>query len=167
MPLVPEMASISPLSREEASSSSPTTGMPFSLAAFTTGASMGTPGLIIRMSASSSSFTLSCPRRNRQAVPRRLSSWSPNASSCFISDKMGMAPWRSSSSAAAMPLRAMPTTNTRFFSTFMTIFTSEILKIVSVYQFKGRENREIRHRRPSTMEYMATICCSVMPLSSK
>ena len=122
LPLVPEMASISPFSSDEANSSSPTTGMPFSLAAFTTGASMGTPGLIIRISASSSSFTLSSPKRNTQAVFRRLSSWSPKASSSFISDKTGMAPWRSSSSAAAMPLRAMPTTSTRFFSSFMTVF---------------------------------------------
>ena len=164
LPLVPEMASTSPCRSDQASSSSPTMGMPCSFAASTTGASMGTPGLMTRPSTSESRRTGSSASRNSHAVPRSASSSPPKASSGLRSESTGVAPFSKSSCAAATPLRAMPTTKMRLLANFIgKPPPTEMENHGSTLS----ENSATRLSMPTTTAYMATICTSVMPESSK
>src|SRR5215216_5828086 len=110
LPLVPVMATIGPFSQREASSSSPIVSTPLPRASSNTGCSSATPGLATIRSACAS-VEDRCPPSS-SSIPRwRNRDASSNEGRTSVSSTR--APLRASSSAAAMPLRAAPTTTTR------------------------------------------------------
>src|SRR5436309_3541474 len=109
-PLVPVIAITRPRSHHDASSSSPTIGTPRSRAALTAVCSGGTPGLSTIRSADVN-VSVRCPPISRPIPSCR--SGSASGIPLRVSDKVTIAPRSARSLAAAIPLRAAPTTVTR------------------------------------------------------
>ncbi len=123
-PFVPVIAITRPSSHLEASSTSPITATPRARAAAMTGCSDGTPGLNTTRSALVKVSSLWPP--SSSPTPS-ASSARASATSDRVSDSVTRAPRRTSSSAAAIPLRAAPATVIRFPATsnaFMLLFCS-------------------------------------------
>src|SRR5262245_8011637 len=109
-PLVPVIAMIGPLTQRDASSSSPMTSTPRRRAGSKSGCSVTTPGLVTIKSAASNVFAV-CPPSSSAIPAARSRSASVNVGRASV--RVTRAPRRTSSSAAAIPLRAAPTTTTR------------------------------------------------------
>ena len=111
LPLVPVMATMRPASQRDASSSSPMTGTPAARAAATSACRGETPGLRTIRSAL---FSVSArwPPSSRTTPARRSSSAGSIVSR--VSVRTTLAPRATSRCAAATPLRAAPTTTTRW-----------------------------------------------------
>ena len=114
LPLVPVMAMTRPFSQRQASSSSPMTGTPAARASWSSASSGGTPGLVTIRSAFRKKRAWCRPRSSATPISRRRSS--PRIVAAW-SVSVTCAPRATSSSAAARPLRAAPTTSTRWPST--------------------------------------------------
>src|SRR5262245_3494966 len=110
LPFVPVMAISRPFTNRHANSSSPMISTPHARAASNTGCSTGTPGLVTIKSADVNVSTLWPPSSSRTPSALRRSARS-NVSRISVS--VTSAPRLAASSAAAMPLRAAPTTTTR------------------------------------------------------
>src|SRR5678815_4135408 len=109
-PFVPVIATIGPFTHREASSSSPMISAPCCRAASNTGCSVGTPGLTTTRSAFSNVAVVWPPNSSSTPASR---SRAPSSTLARLSVSTTRAPRRTSSSAAAMPLRAAPTTTAR------------------------------------------------------
>jgi hypothetical protein len=124
-PFVPVMATTGTSPRKrEASSTSPSTGMPARRAAPISGRESGTPGETTTRSQPVKSLSVWPPRaKETWAFP---SAWTTGASSVAVrrSVTVTRAPSRAQRRAAAAPLRARPTTRTFFPVRSMAIFLS-------------------------------------------
>src|SRR5882672_3026043 len=116
-PFVPVIATMRPVSQRDASSTSPITGMPALRAAATCGWVSGTPGLNTIKSALSKVSDRCSPSSRAMPASRRRCSSSVRSSLGRRSVSVTRAPRSASSSAAATPLRAPPTTVTFWPST--------------------------------------------------
>ena len=157
-PFVPVTATCVPRTNRAASSSSPSTGTCRACARRTTGASMGTAGLTTTASHPSTSVSGISPRRAWQ--PMAISVSSP-ALSGRLSLRTGSAPCAHRSPAAATPLRAMPTTNTRLF------FQSSPMVCPHRLPCPAMPSSAIRHSTTVAMAYIDTMRVSGTPHSSK
>src|SRR4051812_37969749 len=109
-PFVPVTAMTGPRSQRNASSSSPMISTPSRRAASNTGCSSATPGLVTIRSATAS-VSLRCPPSSSSTPAARSSGAASNDGRDSVS--VTWAPRRTRSVAAAIPLRAAPTTTTR------------------------------------------------------
>src|ERR1044071_9254399 len=109
-PFVPVIAMRRPVIQRDANSSSPIVSTPFARAASNAACSVGTPGLVTIRSAPAS-VSARCPPSSNSMPCALKRSAASNVSRVSVS--ITRAPRRSASSAAAMPLRAAPTTTTR------------------------------------------------------
>src|SRR6266550_6814343 len=109
-PFVPVTAITRPVIQRDANSSSPIVSTPFARAASNTGCSVGTPGLVTIRSAEASVSALWPPSSSSMPCALRRSAASKVSR---VSVSITRAPFFAASSAAAMPLRAAPTTTTR------------------------------------------------------
>ena len=111
LPFVPVMATTRPRIMRDASSTSPMIGTRARRARASAGCRSGTPGLsTIRSAAANSAGSCGPSRSSTPASARPAAS----GSSGFTSASVTRAPRRASRCAAAMPLRAAPTTRTRW-----------------------------------------------------
>ena len=112
LPLVPVIAMRSASMTSHASSSSPMTGTPRALAADRAGSARGTPGLTTTRSAFSKASAGWPPVHSRHPSRSSCHASADSDAGAPESDASTRPPTRRMSRAAAMPLRARPTTET-------------------------------------------------------
>src|ERR1700720_2407025 len=132
-----------------ASSISLQTVMPFDRASSRNASSAGTPGLGIIKSCARNVFPVCPPNSNLTPAARNLAGTSPNSLSARVSVAVTIALCPAQKSAVATPVRASPTTSTRFFRSSIEpgIFLTPSLFRASSAQFQSRQRKQRKHQR--------------------
>ena len=133
------------------------TSTPCAMALCTNGFAHAMPGLMTIMSCCGMYASGACPSANAQSISCRKASCPSKALSSLRSLIVTFAPSSHSRRAAAMPLRAMPQTSTRF------PFTSIMISCLRY----STPSRVITQRMIVVTMYIMTIFVSWMPHSSK
>src|SRR6266436_2175325 len=133
--------------------------MPFDRASSRNVSSAGTPGLGMIRSCARNVFSVCPPSSKVTPAARNFTGASPNSLSARVSVAVTTASCPAQNKAVATPVRASPTTSTRFFRNSIEpgIFQTPSLFRASSAQFqrRQREQREHQRRNPEPHNHFA------------
>src|SRR5215831_1191216 len=152
LPFEPVIPISWPRKKRSASSISLQSGKPSARAFSSSGTSVGTPGLAMTSSCPLRTLAAPLPSSSRTPASRNLSAFSRNSPAVLVSLAVTIAPRAAQKSAVARPVRASPTTSTRFpFRSILPTIPSPILHLTDpvslLPELQRGERKQRKHQR--------------------